>query len=358
VGENSTERATSGPTNAVVDMTRVRAEVDAEVRARRAAGLYPASFERELDALFDRFAPAPVTDNLDDALERVEDASTLDPEIPVASNNPAFGVVKKVMARLLGWYHQFVVQQVMSLGVAITNVLRPLVEKVTHLETLVGDERMRDALDRLEPSLDDALWQDAVVDAVRGVRGRVALADAGDGGLLGEICGAGVDAYGVEPRVELVEAARARGLDVRTNEIARHLDAVEPGDLSGLLLRGCVERCSRPALLELVDQATAALAAGGRLVVMSRTPAAWSRRRSVVEADLVPGRPIHAETWAWLLAAHGYVDVEVTFVGEPEGLMPVPEDRPDAAILNANLARVSETLFEPEGFVVEATRSA
>ncbi|MGH8977588.1 MAG: hypothetical protein ACRDV7_05900, partial [Acidimicrobiia bacterium] len=276
--DHATERADD-----VVDMTRVRAEVDAEVRARRASGLYPPSFEREVDALFDRFAPAPVTDNLDDALERVEDASTLDPEIPIASNNPAFGAVKKVMARLLGWYHQFVVQQVMSLGVAITNVLRPLVEKVTHLEALVGDERIRDALDRLEPDLDDALWQAAVLDVVRGVSGRVALADAGDGALLAEICAAGVDAYGVEARVELAEAARARGLDVRTNEIARHLGAVEPGDLSGLLLRGSVERLSRPALLELIGAATTALAAGGSIVVMSRTPAAWRRPRSVVE---------------------------------------------------------------------------
>jgi hypothetical protein len=65
-----------------------------------------------------------VTENLADALERSEDAAGIDPEIPVASNNPAFGLVKRVMARLLGWYHQFVAQQVTSLGVAVNNVLR------------------------------------------------------------------------------------------------------------------------------------------------------------------------------------------------------------------------------------------
>ena len=254
---------TENATNDGIDMALVRAEVAAEVRARRASGVYPAGFERDLDALFDRFAPRPVTDNLEDALERSEDAAGIDPEIPLASNNAAFGAVKKVMAKLLGWYHQFLVQQIMGLGVAINNVLRTLVEKVTHLETLVGDDRIRAELDRLEPDLDDDLWRAAVIDAARGITGRVALADAGVGGLLAEVSAVGVDVYGVEPRPELADTARARGLDVRNNDIRTHLDAVAGGELSGLVLRGCVERLSRPALLELLERAAHGACTGG-----------------------------------------------------------------------------------------------
>ena len=145
---------------------------------------------------------------------------------------------------------------------------------------------------------------------------------------------------------------------MRNNDIRTHLDAVAGGELSGLVLRGCVERLSRPALLELLERAAHALAPGGRLIVASRTPVAWSRLRSVVEADLTPGRPLHAETWAWLLDGHGFGDINVITVGEPDRLTPIAGDGPDTAILNANLARLSDTLFEPEGFVVEATRSA
>ena len=137
-----------------------------------------------------------------------------------------------------------------------------------------------------------------------------------------------------------------------------HLDAVADGELSALILRGCVERLSRPALLELVECAARTLGAGGRLVVASRTPGAWSRARSVVEADLTPGRPLHPETWVWLLDGRGFTDVTFTTVGSPERLTPIPGDGPDAAILDANLARLSDRLFEPEGFVLEATRSA
>ena len=225
-----------------------------------------------------------MTDNLEDALERSEDAAGIDPEIPVASNNVAFGAVKKIMAKVLGWYHQFLVQQIIGLGVAINNVLRTLVEKVTRLETLVGDERIRAELDRLEPDLDDELWGAVVVDAARRITGRVALADAGAGKLLAEVSATGVDAYGVEPRAPNSPTKPGPA------------DSTCATTMSGRISTGSRRRAPRcaptrlrgtahaPALLELLESATHALAPGGRIVVTSRTPARLEpgpfRRRS------------------------------------------------------------------------------
>ena len=44
-------------TDQPLDLDRLRREIDAEVRARRASGAYPPGFERELDAVFARYAP-------------------------------------------------------------------------------------------------------------------------------------------------------------------------------------------------------------------------------------------------------------------------------------------------------------
>ena len=72
----------------------------------------------------------------------------------------------------------------MGLGVAVNNVLRSLVEKVTDLESLTGDlERARLEVARIEPDRDDELWRADVVDALAGVQGRVAVLEAGDGAL-------------------------------------------------------------------------------------------------------------------------------------------------------------------------------
>jgi SAM-dependent methyltransferase len=358
VADGEIERDRDTERDATFDMARVREEIATEVRARRAAGVYPTGYERELDALFARFAPPEVTDNLEDALERAEDAASIEPEIPVASNNALFGAVKRLMAKLIGWYHQFLVQQVMALGVAVNNVLRTLVEKVTHLETLVGDDQIRRELDRIVPEVDDELWRTTVVDAARGLRGRVALVDAGDGGLLRDLRDAGLDVYGVEPRPASVDLGRARGLDVRINDVATHLDAVAAGDLSGLLLRGCIERSTVGELLDVVGQAARVLSRDGRLILMSRTPEAWGRSRSVVEVDLARGRPLHARTWAWLLEGHGFDSIEITPLSHSEPLALLAADGPDAETMNRNLARLSETLFQPEAFVVVARRSA
>ena len=40
-----------------LDFERLRQEIDADVRAKRASGAYPPGFERELDAVFARYAP-------------------------------------------------------------------------------------------------------------------------------------------------------------------------------------------------------------------------------------------------------------------------------------------------------------
>ena len=93
---------------APIDTRSLAAEIEAEVRARRAAGEYPPGFERELDVLFDRFAPPEVSNDFDAALERSEDLVVMDPVIPVASRNPALGFVKRLVSKLIGWYHGWI----------------------------------------------------------------------------------------------------------------------------------------------------------------------------------------------------------------------------------------------------------
>jgi hypothetical protein len=117
---------------------------------------------------------------------------------------------------------------------------------------------------------------------------------------------AGVDAYGCEPRLALAEAASLAGLDVRSDEVLDHLRAVDHEALGALVLAGTVDRVPVGVQLDLADLAAGALADGGRLALVGTDPEAWGRTTSVVEADLAPGRPLHAETWEHLLAERGF----------------------------------------------------
>ena len=299
-----------------VDIHKLAAEIEAEVRARRAAGEYPPGFERELDRLFDRFAPPEVSNDFDAALERSEDLVIVDPVIPVASNSPVLGIVKRVMSKLLGWYHVWLAQQISALATAINNALRLLGGRVDELEHLTGDiARTRGIGARVPARRDDTAWATATTNALSGCAGRIALVECGEGALLAALVDAGLDAYGVEPRAIVADVALARGLEVRIDDGAAHLHAVAAEALGGLVLRGLVERAPLGELLLLIDAAAAKLAPGGRLVVCSLQRDAWGRGDTAAEADLVPGRPLHPDTWLAVLPEQGFGDVRVEAAG-------------------------------------------
>jgi SAM-dependent methyltransferase len=298
-----------------IDVHKLAAEIEAEVRARRAAGEYPPGFERELDDLFARFAPPEVSTDFESALERSEDLVIVDPVIPVLSRNPAFKLVKRLMARLLTWYHSWLSQQITAIAIAINHAMRLLGARVEELEHVTAEQaRARAVGARIPAPRDDAPWTPAVLDALRGCTGRVVVVECGSGELLAALTGAGLDAYGVEPRA-VADAALQRGCEVRVDSGAAHLQAVAPGALDAIVLRALVERLALGELLTLVDTAASRLAPGGRLVVCSLQRDAWGRDATAAEADLVPGRPLHPETWQTLLPEQGFRDVRAREAG-------------------------------------------
>lgn len=145
--------------NEPFDLQQVRREIEAEVRARRATGEYPPGFERELDALFARFAPPEVSEDFDAALERAEETVAIDPVIPTASNSPVFGIVKRVVAKLVGWYHAWLAQELTAFGAVLTNALRLLGSRVSHLEHVTADTARARTTAMLVPAIrDDDAW--------------------------------------------------------------------------------------------------------------------------------------------------------------------------------------------------------
>jgi SAM-dependent methyltransferase len=303
-------------TDEPVDIHALAAEIEAEVRARRAAGEYPPGFERELDALFARYAPPEVSADFDAALERAEDLVLLDPIIPVASRNPAFGSVKRVVAKLIGWYHAWLSQQITAIAVAINNAVRLLGKRVVELEDITGHDARARSLGLKVPAIrDDAPWSSAVRDALSGCTGRVVVLECGSGDLVVALADAGVHVYGVEPRAALADAALGRGMEVRVDDGLAHLEAVADGALAGVVLRGLVERASLGTLALVLDAVAQRLEPGGRLVVCSLTKDAWGRGETAAESDLVPGQPLHPDTWKVLLAEDGFADVRVVPAG-------------------------------------------
>jgi hypothetical protein len=302
---------TSDAGAALASSAALMADIEREVRARRRAGQVDDDYERELDRIFDAVAPPGATGSgLEAALARAERAAVIDPVGPVASRFPGVALLRRVLRKLLAFYVEHVARQVTAFGVMTLRSIRLLGERVDAIEARVPqtDPRLAALTVPIASDLDLTRWHDIVVKALAPVTGRVAQLECGDGALLAAVVDAGIDAYGVDPRPDAAALADARRIEARTTGALAHLRALPPGALGGVVLSGCVERFSVGDLVELVERVTVALAPGTPLVVVSRDP---SGPFDPIAADLAPGRPLHAETWRFLLERQGFDAIDV-----------------------------------------------
>ncbi|HEX4219627.1 MAG TPA: hypothetical protein VHZ02_14725 [Acidimicrobiales bacterium] len=144
------------------------------------------------------------------------------------------------------------------------------------------------------------------------VEGPVVHGESGDGSLLRSLAAAGYQATGIEPRAARVWEDTGEddtGNEVALGEVADRLTDRADGELAGLVLSGCVDRLDLPAKLLLIELAMNKTAPGATVAVLATDQRAWSDASPVPTLDLVPGRPLHPETWTAVFDRVGLVDV-------------------------------------------------
>jgi hypothetical protein len=288
---------------------QVMGEIAEEVRLRRASGDLPPKLERELDELFLAHSPIGVRGgDLGEALRQVDAATFIDPVVPVDSERAAGSVVKKGMRSMLLWYVGWITHQMSQSASAVSRALHIVDERLKDLERQVEAQQAPDASAVEFPTSagPGAWWAETAVAAVAKVPGRVLHAACGDGWLVRRINGAGGDAYGVDPRSPIVDAAELGVLDLRGEALAEHLRSVAAAGLAGMVLSGVVEGLSGGERTHLLAAVGTTLAPGGTLLLHSVTRSAWDAADAPVEADLAAGHPLRADTWCRLLEQEGY----------------------------------------------------
>jgi hypothetical protein len=344
-----------------LDLDRIRAEIDEEVRRKRASGEIPPDLERQLDLVFARFAPVDaVQGDFEAVMVRVEEATKIDLVSPIEAVHPAIAFVKRLVRKAIRWYVRWVAEQVTGLGDALAKAIRILAGRVETIEQSLPTTTSPALLEAraAAPTLDVDHWQEILAPLLARAPGRVAHGECGRGELVARLRSGGLDAYGIEPVQALAQAADDEAIEVRLDEVVDHLAAVPDGALGGLVLSGCVDRLPVPVQLRLADLAAAKLGAGGVLAIVASHPRAWEAGRSSAEADLAPGRPLHPDTWCRLLVTRGFPSPSV-HPGPPRAdeLGQVPADVAGADVLNADIARLNELLFGPASYAVTAERA-
>ena len=304
------------------------AEIAHEAARRRGSGEVPADLEDQLDRLFDALVPDPAGQrDFGSALERAERDALIDVDPPTDSDRAAFEPVKRGVKKLVLWYMDYVVGQVVTLGGSLVRALRLLGERVDRLDARVTElagaqaelrGAVLDAVDLphhapLPPAL-PTHWVERLVEELCEAAGRVLHADCGDGEVVLRLAAAGVDAYGVG-----AAAPTEAGVSLRADSPLDHLRVVGDGRLAAVAVSGFVDGQARSHQVETAGHLGRVIVPGGRILLVGTAPGAWAAGRPATEVDLAPGRPLHAETWCALLGAAGFSSVAIADADEASG---------------------------------------
>jgi O-antigen chain-terminating methyltransferase len=172
----------------------------------------------------------------------------------------------------------------------------------------------------------------------------------------------GVAGRGVDGNRNAVLECREKGLDVVRGDIVDFLRSLEDGSVGGVFAAQLVEHLPPEVLAALLAEAHRVLRTGGLLVLETVNVRSATAFLEVYVRDVTHRLPLHPETLAFLVAAHGFADVRVETrapIPEEGKLRPVPwQELPlDAArVMNENFERLNQLLYGPLDYAVIARR--
>ncbi len=297
------------------------------------AGLPPD--ERVLLEAFDRLAPqGTLRWNFDDAVGRLAESTGSPGRLSPWGGLPAdlwergrstkaservLGDVVKIVAQDLSEYTDRAVAESARLGDdSLAGLRGATLDAVRFLSARV--DRLERALDPLGIAVgeldlaapDTGPWVVPILGRIGTDPGRpVVVGELGDLALVRALTDAGVAVDAVDPRGATVWAAEAEvaasgdRLTLVLDEVVRHLRTLASASRSAVVLSGCVDRASLVGNVDLVDEAVRVVGPGGTVALLVTDAEAWAADLGPVTADLLPGRPLHPETWRVVLAHRG-----------------------------------------------------
>jgi hypothetical protein len=223
---------------------------------------------------------------------------------------------------------------------ATWQALQYLAARVAALESK-SDPLGLEAAEWPEPPPDQTAWLDAAAlwfaDVDRQLP--IIVGESGDGAIVGALARDGRRVRGVEPRGASVwrsfrtaegegtggegtggDTAEGEGTELPgsapagetpefvLDHVDRYLRAVPDQSVGGVVLIGGVDRTDLPGKLELLEHAIRVTVTGGTVVVLAEDQSAWEASLSHPARDLASGRPLHPETWSFLLRRSGVAD--------------------------------------------------
>jgi 2-polyprenyl-3-methyl-5-hydroxy-6-metoxy-1,4-benzoquinol methylase len=392
------------------DIDAVVARLRERVEQRRREGLYPEDLDRELHEHQRRiaaFRSMPDFDKARRAIDRVDTMAGFTPErIETESRVPGGKALHDAVAKLVSRQTAGVLEQVQFFADSVRDALHELlalIEDPAHVHAdLVGQidavfdriasfERgpsgskaavadLRKRVEELEvaearrcfnPFFGNAHFEETFRGSRQDLLARyrdlaqqfhhsapVLDVGCGRGEFLELLKSEGIPARGVELDPELVEAASARGLDVKEADGLSELASLEDGSLGGVVMIQVIEHLTPQQVLDIVLLARDKVRPGGKVVVETVNPQSLYVFAHAFYVDPTHTQPIHPAYLEFVFRQAGFGEVGIDWRSAPssdESLVADP-DAAEGSPTAANVERLNRLLFAPQDYALIATR--
>ncbi|HMS25610.1 MAG TPA: hypothetical protein PKB15_08010 [Acidimicrobiia bacterium] len=252
--------------------------------------------EKELNDLYDQYVPPHSLEETSHLLDVAERDAYIDPFPPIGSQKMAGAVIKKGVRVAIGWYIQYLAQQISTFGSGVAQALRSLNKDVQELKKTAGNADGSQLLRGLDlETIDAALWSMISTKTVFG-EGRIIVSDAIDSALLTAI---GSQIIVVDPRSRVCSELPA-SMDSRCRDIFPLIKEYEDQSLAGLVLHGRIDFLASANKLELIRECSRVLSEDAPLILVVRTEITGDS--ATIAAEL-SGTDVWSEkTWAHVVS--------------------------------------------------------
>jgi SAM-dependent methyltransferase len=393
-----------------VDTQEIMRKIRAEIKKKKALGVYPAWMEERLNAA-PNMPQGP--HGISTYLRGMQNSWQIDTDQKIRSGRPGLGpvivLIKKTTRRLVRWYMDDVAEQIMrfhsytasAMGIVTERLDKTetdlnqkfiinseITERVKRLErrTTVGKQPAKAAIatppadSESEPvdylvfenkfrgdSAKIAERQRLFLEYFRGQKDVLDLG-CGRGEFLNLLKEANIPARGVDLSEDFIEVCRDKGLDIQQGDALAYLANLKTNSLGGIFAGQVIEHFSTSQLVRLVKLAYEKLRPGAYFVAETVNPLCLSVFAKSFYIDPTHVKPVHPETIQFILESEGFDFVKVHFMSPPPdesklALIEVsadqdPEDKKRYQQMNENVEKLNQLLYSYEDYAVVARKPA
>jgi SAM-dependent methyltransferase len=185
----------------------------------------------------------------------------------------------------------------------------------------------------------------------------------GRGEFLKALKDTGIQGRGVESNAAAVAVCQAKGLDVVNGDLIGFLKAAETASVGGIFAAQVAEHLPPAVLQSLLVESHRVLKAGGKLILETVNPRSVTGLLEVFNRDLTHEKPLHPDTFSFLAAAAGFVDVRVEMLSPLPALSQLRRLEASSSVpgqvvdvFNENVDRLNALLYGSLEYALHARR--